>query len=193
MKIWFSSDWHLSHTNITGPIVSKWKSGYRDFDHVHDMNKCIINTINTYVAPDDIIYFLGDFCFGGHEKTPNLRWQINCQTIHLCKGNHDQHIEKYKDVFTSTQDVLCVSHGKHKFFLSHYAHRIWPGSHKGVIHLYGHSHNSIPDFGKSMDVGVDVARKLYGEYRPFSIEEIISIMGKKETKEVDHYNIHTNT
>ena len=191
-RIWFSSDWHISHTNIAGPKVSKWKSGYRDFDHVHDMNKCITQTINKYVKWDDTLYFLGDFCFGGHLKTPDYRAQINCRTIHLLRGNHDNHIDLYKDSFSSINDVLTVKHGQNTFFMSHYAHRIWLGSHKGVIHLYGHSHDSIPDYGRSMDVGVDVARRLTGEYRPFSIEEIIGIMDKKDIKIVDHHNINTN-
>jgi calcineurin-like phosphoesterase family protein len=92
-----------------------------------------------------------------------------------------------KDLFTSVQSVLNVKHGKHNFFLSHYSHRVWEGSHKGVIHLYGHSHNTIPDYGKSMDVGIDVAKKILGDYRPFSIEEIIQIMDKKQITKVDNH------
>lgn len=191
-RIWFSSDWHISHANIAGKNTSKWSDGYRDFDSVHDMNKSITNTINKYVKHDDILYFLGDFCFGGHHRTPDYRAQINCQTIHVCKGNHDGHIDLYKDSFTSIQDVLTVKHGKHTFFLSHYSHRIWYGSHKGFIHLYGHSHDSIPDYGKSMDVGIDVAKRITGEYRPFSVEEIIGIMDKKQINFVDKHNSNTN-
>ncbi len=191
-KIWFSSDWHLGHTNITGEKVSKWKSGYRDFNSVYDMNKDICNTINKYVKAEDTIYFLGDFCFGGHQNTPEYRKHIACQTIHFCRGNHDTHIDLYKDLFTSIQDVLTIKQSKHTFFLSHYAHRIWLGSHKDVIHLYGHSHDSIPDYGKSMDIGIDVAKRLLKEYRPFSIEEIISIMDKREIKLIDHHNKDTN-
>lgn len=191
-KIWFTSDWHLGHTNIAGKKVSKWKSGYRDFDSVHNMNKEICNTINKYVRPEDIIYFLGDFCFGGHINTPEYRKHISCQTIHLMRGNHDNHVDLYKNCFTSIQDVLTVKHDQHTFFLSHYSHRIWLGSHKGYIHLYGHSHDSILDYGKSMDVGIDVAKRLLGEYRPFSIEEIINIMDKKEVKFVDNHNKDTN-
>jgi calcineurin-like phosphoesterase family protein len=40
-------------------------------------------------------------------------------------------------------------------FLSHYAHRVWNRAHYGVIHLYGHSHSSLPDMNKSGDAGVD--------------------------------------
>lgn len=185
--IWFSSDWHFSHTNIAGSKVSKWKSGFRDFDNVKQMNTTIIDNINKYVKSDDTLYFLGDFCFGDHRKTPEYRALINCETIHFCRGNHDSRIDDYSNCFTSINDVMSIRHGGNKFFLSHYSHRIWPSSHHGVIHLYGHSHDSIPDFNKSMDVGVDPAYRILGEYRPFSITEILEIMNKKTISKVDHH------
>ena len=192
MSIWITSDLHINHGNIAGPTVSQWKHGFRDFENTHEMNKTIFNTINKYIKPDDILYFLGDFCFGGHSLTPTWRSHIACQTIHVCRGNHDLHIDLYKDSFTSIQDVLTVKHGKHTFFMSHYSHRVWLGHHKGVIHLYGHSHNTIPDHGRSMDVGIDVAKKLFGEYRPFRMEEIINIMDKKDINFIDHHTPDTN-
>lgn len=188
MNIWFSSDFHFSHKNIAGSKISRWTSGYRTFDSTHDMNKTLVETINKYVKEDDILYFLGDFCFGGHDKTPTYRNLINCKTIHLLRGNHDEHIHLYKNCFTSINDVLDISHGKSKLFLSHYSHRIWPGSHRGKIHLYGHSHGSISDFNKSMDVGIDVAYKMFGEYRPFHLNEIVDIMSTKQISAVDHHD-----
>lgn len=191
--IWFSSDFHLGHTNIAGPKVSKWKDGYRNFDSVHEMNKCLTQTINKYVKKDDVLYFLGDFGFGGHTNIPAYRHSLVCETIHVCRGNHDGHIDKYADLFTSIQDVKwCKDRPDRPIFLSHYSHRIWEGSHKGYIHLYGHSHDSLPDYGKSMDVGVDVAYRMFGEYRPFSIDEIISIMDKKEVTFPDRHDKNTN-
>jgi len=99
-----------------------------------------------------------------------------------------------KDLFSSVQDVLTISHGKHTFFMSHYAHRVWLGSHKSIIHLYGHSHSSLENkpYGKSMDVGIDNAKKLLGEYRPFSVEEIIQFMSKRDVFFPDHHNSETN-
>lgn len=187
MNIWFTSDLHFSHKNITGAGISSWKSGYRTFNSVHEMNSTITDTINKYVKEDDILYHLGDFCFGGHVKTPLYRKSLIVKTIHTLRGNHDENIDLYKDCFTSINDVLSIKHGQTKIFMSHYSHRVWLGSHKGVIHLYGHSHASIPDFGKSMDVGIDSAYKLFGEYRPFHLSEIIDIMNKREIKKIDHH------
>jgi calcineurin-like phosphoesterase family protein len=156
---------------------------------VKEMNDTIINNINKYVKYDDILYFLGDFAFGDHRRIPELRSRINCQTIHFIVGNHDEHIYEYKDCFSSINSVLDIIVNNKKIFLSHYAHRVWNKSHHGCIHLYAHSHNSIPDFGKSMDVGIDVAYDRLKEYRPFSITEIIDIMDKKEISELDHHVI----
>lgn len=185
--IWFSSDFHLSHTNIAGKEISSWDDGYRNFKSIEEMNKTIITAINKYVKEEDVLYFLGDFAFKDHTKIPYLRSLINCQTIHFIRGNHDEHIDKYSNCFTSINDVITLNIGKQKVFLSHYSHRIWLGSHKGFIHLYGHSHGNIINFGKSMDVGIDVAYRLFKEYRPFSATEIIDIMAKRSISFVDNY------
>jgi len=190
--IWFSSDWHINHQNIAAKHLSKWTSGWRNFDSLEQMNDTIIGNINRYVKEDDTIYFLGDFCFGGHKNTPIWRDKIKCKTIHVCRGNHDLHIDRYKDSFISIKDIQTLKYHPYEFFMSHYSHRIWPASHQGVIHLYGHSHNSILDYGKSMDVGIDVAYHLFGEYRPFSIEEVIEIMNKKEIVFNDSHGPNTN-
>lgn len=197
-NIWFTSDTHFGHKNITGPKVSRWSGGYRDFETVHQMNTALVEGINKYVKEDDILYHLGDWSFGGIHNIIQFRNLIVCKNIHLILGNHDQHIVdkevKYHDIsfnpielFSSVQDVLTLSVGKTKLFLSHYSHRVWLGSHKGVIHLYGHSHGSIPDYGKSMDVGVDVAFKKFGEYRPFNIGDITNIMSKRNIEKIDHH------
>jgi calcineurin-like phosphoesterase family protein len=198
MNIWFTSDSHFGHTNIAGPKISTWSSGYRDFNSVHEMNMALVDGINKYVKEDDILYHLGDWSFGGVQNIFQFRNYIICKNIHLVLGNHDQHIIdkeiKYHDttfnpieLFSSVQDVLTIELGKTKLFLSHYSHRVWLGSHKGVIHLYGHSHGSIPDYGKSMDVGVDVAFKKFGEYRPFNIGDITNIMSKRTIEKIDHH------
>jgi len=198
MNIWLTSDTHFGHTNIAGPKISNWTSGYRDFNSVHEMNMALVDGINKYVKEDDILYHLGDWSFGGVHNILQFRNYIVCKNVHLILGNHDQHIVdkeiKYHDtsfnpieIFSSVQDVLTLDIGKTKLFLSHYSHRVWLGSHKGVIHLYGHSHGSIPDYGKSMDVGVDVAFKKFGEYRPFNIGDITNIMSKRTIEKIDHH------
>ena len=188
MNIWFTSDTHYSHSNIAGKSVSRWQRGYRDFNSVWEMNQTLVDSINKYVKEDDVLYHLGDWSFGGVDNIKIFRDSLICQNIHLIRGNHDDNIEGSQiDLFSSVQDVLTLKLGKMTIFLSHYSHRVWQGSHKSTIHLYGHSHGSIPGIGKSMDVGVDVAYKMFGEYRPFSIDDIIRIMDKREIHKIDHH------
>lgn len=196
-KIWLSSDWHFGHSNIAGEAVSNWKSGFRTFKNTYEMDHTIIDNINRLVAPEDTIFFHGDFCFGGHTRTPDYRRRITCSNIHFIRGNHDKHIDKYRDFFTSVQDYLDVTlvdkyGNKLPFIMCHYAFRVWLGSHKGFYHSYGHSHGSLPGHGKSDDCGIDNAYKLLGEYRPFQLEEFVDILDKRQIAFVDHHNSESN-
>lgn len=187
--IWFTSDWHLNHANIAGPNISKWPKGYRDFSSVKEMNETIITNVNKLVKHDDTLFFLGDLCFKDHSLTPMWRDRIACREFHFIKGNHDAHIKLYKDKFSSVQDYWEGQLGAHYFVLCHYAFRVWHKNSKGAIHCYGHSHSNLEGtpYGKSIDVGVDNARRLLGEYRPFSITEITDIMKMRDTLAVDHH------
>ena len=72
--IYFISDTHFGHKNI----VSYCK---RPFIDTHEMNKTIIDNINSVVKPSDTLYFLGDFCHRGGDpkkyrgKHRLLGWQ----------------------------------------------------------------------------------------------------------------------
>lgn len=185
---WFTSDLHLGHRNIAGNKVSNWNSGYRTFDSVEQMDSELINRINEYVSYDDELWHLGDFCMGGDIRKYFER--ITCQNIYTLKGNHDRPRNLRRVPFKGVFDTAQIFNKEINqiIFMSHYAHRVWNKSHRGAIHLYGHSHGSISDdWGKSMDVGVDNIYKLFGEYRPISEEEIIKIMKDRPIAEVDHH------
>ncbi len=63
-------------------------------------------------------------------------------------------------------------------WMSHYAHRTWPDAHRGRIHLFGHSHGSIPATPSSCDVGVDVWR-----FRPVTLPEIQELLADVAARE----------
>lgn len=196
---------HYGHNNISNKHTSRWDEGYRDFKSLEDMNEILVKNINKLVKEDDILYHLGDFVMGGIQNIWNFRKQLSCKNIHLILGNHDSHIKDNKlinkehddlnpytchDLFTSVQDVLIVKHGKHEFFLSHYPHLSWYHASRGVIMLHGHEHGQLDHLNKAvrrLDVGVDAAKNLLGEYRPFSIEEVISIVDKKASLMIGHH------
>ena len=188
-KIWFTSDLHLMHRNISGPSRSKWKSGYRDFADEYVMTDHIIDSINAVVKMDDILFNLGDFLFRNPKGLPTFRDRIYCRHIHHILGNHDQHMLENPDIFTSQHDLLELALGNLQFVLCHYALRTWPHSHKGSYHLYGHSHDNLDKhpqlpWGRSMDVGIDSAKRILGEYRPFSHMEVHKILQKRSAEPV---------
>lgn len=65
---------------------------------------------------------------------------------------------------------------KVRIWLSHYAHRVWPQSHYGSFHLYGHSHGNLPDDERSLsfDVGIDVLNA------PISYNDVVERMKSKK-------------
>jgi len=240
-NVWVSSDFHYDHVNLCKG-TTQWsldrQESVRDFNTLEDMNQAIVKGINDNVKENDVLIFLGDWCFNGIKNIWNFRKQINCKTIHLVLGNHDEKIRdnkilpnvfssiegketivfkdepkhKYADwrdelfevhaqeLFTSVNRVLDfqVKFSKNskvkRFFASHYAHRIWDERHHGVMHLFAHSHGSLDDstFDRSMDVGIDSAFKLYGEYRPFNMREIYDILRVRLSEPLDHHNSKTN-
>ena len=177
--IYFTSDCHLGHNRII-------QYCNRPFNDVHEMNKTIFNNINEIVGVDDTLYILGDFCFKA-KKPIEYRSRIVCQDVHLLYGNHDRRND-YKDNlqgFSSVQDVKEITHCNQKIFMSHYCHKVWPASHKGSIHLYGHSHSKfdaedrISD-RKVLDVGVDNCvnyGKPFGQ--PWSFKELQKLFNRK--------------
>jgi calcineurin-like phosphoesterase family protein len=186
----FTSDTHFGHTNIAGPKVSTWPSGYRIFDSVPEMDEALITNWNAKVKQHDTVYHLGDFAFCEASRAIKIRQRLN-GVIHLILGNHDKPalaMQRGADAnakpFASVSDVREVRVGKQSIWLSHYAHRVWNRSHRGVWHLYGHSHGSLPDdpLSNSFDVGVDCHN-----YAPLSIDEVAAIMAKKTYASVDHH------
>jgi calcineurin-like phosphoesterase family protein len=215
VNVWFTSDTHLGHFKI--PLYAKrefcmtdselevarqtWaerQSGKSRWspspESIARMDDHIIGKINEHVAPNDILWHLGDFCFwkksglGGFAK--EYRSRIKCKNVFLVMGNHDSeevaeafdgHFQ-YKEIKVHSKDII----------LSHYAYSFWNRSHYGSWMLYGHAHGSAENWldtqmpGRlSMDVGIDNAFRVLGEYRPFSFREIAEIMANRPGFRVD--------
>jgi calcineurin-like phosphoesterase family protein len=167
------------------------------------MSTNIVDQINKNVMPDDVLFHLGDWSFGGLQNVWNFRKRLNCKNIYLCLGNHDHHIKKnktlpnqYKELaedywwyakqlFTDVQLMYEIQVHGQRMTLSHYSMRTWFYHNKGSWMLFGHSHGSLQPEGKTIDVGIDNAYKVLGEYRPFKLQELQKIMSKKEYVKVD--------
>lgn len=192
--IYFSADYHINHRNIL-------KYCNRPFTTIQEHDQHIISQTNKHVKSDDTLYFLGDLLFANKkyyfENLRNLLVKIKCQNIVWVLGNHDpartsaqsylkllrqENIRNISNALDYTEGYL-----NNKFFIiCHYALAIWNKQHHGAYHIYGHSHStaetnldSLFPGRRSMDVGIDNAYKLYGEYRPFSINEVVALLDNK--------------
>lgn len=187
--IYVTADIHYNHKNIASKSCSRWETGYRDFSSLEEMNEKILEQINR-VKQNDILYIIGDVAFGSNYKMWDVLNKFKSTTVHLIYGNHDKKIKKDPnklEVFASHQPVLDANLNGSKFFMSHYSHRVWEDSHKGVIHLWGHSHGTLPDYGLSMDVGFDTCGYGHKKYTLYTIDEILLIMSKRKQENPDHH------
>ena len=201
-KIFFTSDTHYNHTNICRSVTN-WRdengnvpiNQTRDFKSLDHMNDYIVNSINSKVGENDILFHLGDWSFGGFENIEEFRNKINCKNIHLILGNHDHHIEKdkngIKSLFASVNEYLrlevkmpltskMIPAKRYTFILMHYPIASWHNMSDGVIHLHGHVHLSPHqkvNVGKAMDVGCDG-----NGMEPYSIHEVVSLVGNRPNK-----------
>jgi len=183
MKTFFTSDTHFFHSNII-------KYCLRPFADATDMNEQLITNWNNVVTPDDVVYHLGDFAFGDANGVDRVMRRLNFKHFHFVKGNHDKpfcawyHSNK-DDTYLAPKVSLYSGHletkiENHKFTLCHYAMRIWNESHRSALHLYGHSHGTLPDDpnSKSFDVGVDCH-----DFAPISLERVLHLMSKKKMEQ----------
>lgn len=193
-NIWFTSDTHYGHKNICRG-TSRWENAEnetRDFNELDEMNQAITWNINKLVQPDDILFHLGDWSFGGVDNITKFRERIACQNIHLIYGNHDTSIRNspvLQALFSSVQDYLELDVRMYTgdaqktlvfqqdFVLMHYPISSWNRLKKGSVHLHGHVHlppRKRVGTGKMLDVGMD------GNYlMPVSLLEVMKVMAKQ--------------
>jgi calcineurin-like phosphoesterase family protein len=173
MTIWYTSDIHGWHTMI----LKYQPHRLTVFGDMDSMNSGLIDNINKYVSRNDELYILGDFIWKP-SMYGKFRQRLKVRHIHIIAGNHDS--PSLRQHVTSYHEILYKKFGDQKIHMCHYPLYSWRAKEHGSIHLYGHCHGSIEDKldslspnRKSMDVGMDNAYRLFKEFRPFSLEEIL--------------------
>jgi calcineurin-like phosphoesterase family protein len=181
---YYTGDSHYNHRNIIS-------YSSRPFANVEEMNEALVDGINGVVGERDTLYHLGDVAFGLErhrrsqlESAIEFRKRIRCRHVILVWGNHDKRLKSdlgFRAFFDRTGDLLEITDHflKRKVVLCHFALVVYNASHHGqTLHAFGHSHGNLNSWldehmpgHLAMDVGVDNAYKLLGEYRPFSSEE----------------------
>lgn len=194
-QVWFTSDYHDFHRNLCRG-TSQWvdKRGCRDFDTLEEMERAVVDNYNRLVKPDDIVFNLGDLIFGDKGRIQEFLSKLRCRNIYFLCGNHDDWMYDKLDVqsmFTQFHKFgLEVSINRRLFVLNHYALKVWRDYHKGSIHLFGHSHGSLPDDqnSRSFDCGVDTKLWSHQEFSPYSLDEVVKICDSKMGfKAIDHH------
>jgi calcineurin-like phosphoesterase family protein len=148
------------------------------------------------VGENDTLWHLGDWAFAPkseyYKTCKYYRDKVKCKNVYFIWGNHDR--REIANLFSGTYDLHHMRVDNQLIVLCHYAMLTFDKSHRGAICLYGHSHSNIENFAdkimpgrRSMDIGVDNAFKLLGNYRPFSFDEIVKIMSKRVGFYPDHH------
>lgn len=147
MRRWVISDSHFYHNKII-------EYCQRPFNTIEEMNQVIIKNWNQVIARDDIVYVLGDFCFGNKETLKEIVSQLNGRKI-LILGNHDRLTKgAYLDAGFETV-TKCPIIVDNDFILSHQPIQ---GDLGKFYNIHGHRHKlpSEAQFSpRHFDIGVD--------------------------------------
>jgi len=166
MAAFFTADTHFGDLHILRRRC--WATSVADHDEQ------LIAGWNDRVGPMDEVWHLGDFAAGASRmRCAEIFARLN-GTKRLIRGNHDTNRvlnlpwaeAPVESARISVRDSCGAEHG---LYLAHYAHRSWPGLWRGVRHLYGHTHATLPDTRRSCDVGMDA-----WHYRPVPLDAIIA-------------------
>lgn len=167
-RIWLTSDSHFCHANII-------KYCNRPFKDVEQMNSELIRRWNSVVAPNDIVYHLGDLYLGPADRAHALFSALNGYII-LIRGNHDRHSKDWyleRGIAEMHPSLFLDSYGK-RILLTHEPN-------KGVgedydLHFFGHIHNddhrgTFPTIARN---GACLCVELWG-YTPVQLETVLDL------------------
>lgn len=190
-RLYFTSDTHFGHSKII-------EMCNRPFTTVEEMNETMIKNWNDKVSPNDIVFHLGDFIYGGSAVWKDTLERLNGHKI-LILGNHDMKNfrEGYRQYFDEVLMQAEIIVEDRSVYLNHYPFLCYGGVYREdemkVWQLFGHVHSG-PDyenkdgwrlqylFPTQYDVGVD-----NNNFTPVSWDEV----KEKINKQVKEYRIYT--
>ena len=172
MKRWITADWHLGEDRFA--IMQ------RPFKEQREMIEHILAKHNELVAPDDLVYVVGDVCY---QKYPEFLEEVdrfNGVKIVL-RGNHDrvfsddQLLKHFKEVIPEG-DGLEVEVEGIKCNLTHYPTQAVHDK----FNLVGHIHGAWKYQLNSVNVGVDA-----NHFVPHNLDESVPFFLKAITEFYD--------
>lgn len=166
MNKWFISDTHFSHSNIiryTG----------RPFQSSAEMDEQLIKNWNDLVAPQDTVFFLGDFGLGTTEFLASICSKLNGHKICI-RGNHDGTPTKMTTIgFILVLESAFIKIGRHLVELIHIPRETSPPH----FQLHGHVHEKRPNrlVDRQLNLSVEV-----WDYKPVSEKTIVALLDRAD-------------
>lgn len=181
MAMWFTSDWHFGHANI----IKYQPNRLQEFDlegaddPIMKMNEMMVRQWNSQVAPDDHVWFLGDFGMGKIEHSLSYVSRLN-GVIDVILGNHDRPhaiasrgeekramwTERYLEAgFNSLQIDAAMEIDGIPVIMNHFPYSgdhseeerytNWRPKDDGKVLIHGHVHGLWQVNGRQVNVGMD--------------------------------------
>jgi len=165
-RVFVFSDTHFDHGNVIKKFV------FRPFSSTAQMNEAMQRNWNEVVRDDDLLYFLGDMCYGVGRR-PIDYWLGNLNgRVHFIRGNHD------KDAITRAtviSDRYGIGYRHHRFLLMHDPYR--PFGYDGWI-IHGDKHNNDLEkypFISQRDRTVNACAEVV-DYTPLDLDELVRMI-----------------
>lgn len=184
-RVFFTSDTHFFHENIIRFCA-------RPFANIEEMNETLIANWNSVVGPDDIVFHLGDFCYGGSAEWSKILNSLNGK-IYLIMGNHDMKNlrQGYYSRFEDVKQQMVITIDGNTIYLNHYPFLCFSGSYKDTVwQLFGHIHSRGAQssgldaprlqylYPNQYDVGVD-----NNNFTPVSYAQVKKIIEEQSKKQ----------
>ncbi len=148
MAVFFTADTHFGDPRI----LRIDRRPYPDLA-AHDAD--LTTRWNAAVAPDDVVWHLGDFALGPPAEAVVARLAALHGTKHLIRGNNDGPDTLAAPGWASVAHYAEIEAEGRTLVLCHYAFRTWNRMGRGVLDLHGHSHGKLKPQIRQYDVGVD--------------------------------------
>jgi calcineurin-like phosphoesterase family protein len=178
MKTWVTSDLHWGHKNIMSFCPVSRARFRNDVDY---MNQAMVKEWNDLIAPEDLVYILGDVAFLPAQKAAETVNRLNGTKI-LVEGNHDRKAlndPTFRRCFEEVHKYLDINYNGTKVVMFHYPICEWDQMHRGAVHFHGHLHGGTSGMEKfrCRDMGMDATGMI-----AISMEDAIKDALKGEIK-----------
>jgi len=169
----WTADHHFNHKNII-------EYTNRPFIDLTEMHRIFITNWNKVVQTTDLVYYLGDFSFGGKQTIRKVREQLNGKII-LIKGNHDRinnsNCGTFEKVYRYQRQPVIIRNKRTGYMIamSHCKQKSYKLDDNVDLRLHGHSHGEGNGYHNTFDVGIDNCPN----FAPVTLEQILTLMKER--------------